>query len=116
MSAPVLYGIRNCDSCRKALRWLASHDIEHRFHDVRADGLDRPTLEGWFRRADWQLLFNKRSTTWRGLTDAERADLDETRALALIIAHPTLLRRPVVDTGKALLIGFAEADYAQQFS
>ena len=115
MSAPVLYGIRNCDSCRKAMRWLESHDIEYRFHDVRADGLDARGLKAWFSRADWQLLFNKRSTTWRGLTPEERTGLDEASAVKLIMTHPTLLRRPVVDTGKELLIGFSEADFGHQF-
>ncbi|MEM9056716.1 MAG: arsenate reductase [Pseudomonadota bacterium] len=116
MSGLTLYGILNSDNCRKAWRWLDSHDVAYRFHDVRADGLDAAQLDDWFARSDWQQLVNRRSTTWRGLSAAERDGLDRDSARALLLAHPTLLRRPVADSGDGLEVGFSPDVYAARFA
>jgi arsenate reductase len=88
-----VYGIRNCDTCRKG------EGIAHRFHDLREDGIDASKIADWMEALGWQSLLNTRSTTWRGLDEAEKADPDAARAAALMLAHPTLVKRPVFDLG-----------------
>jgi arsenate reductase len=103
-----LYGLKNCDTCRKALKWLAGQGIEHRFHDIRADGLGADQIAAWAGALGWEAVLNRRSTTWRQIPEAERADLDEAGAVALMAAHPTLIKRPVIETGAATLVGFTK--------
>ncbi len=103
-----LFGLKNCDTCRKALKWVAGQGIEHRFLDIRADGISRGRITAWAGALGWQVLLNRRSTTWRRIPEAERADLDEVRAVALMAAHPTLIKRPVIETGTATLVGFTK--------
>ena len=103
-----LYGLKNCDSCAKARKWLAANDVDYSFHDVRADGLTRRQIEGWVGELGWETVLNRRSTTWRGLSQADRDGLDDVRAVALMVDHPTLIKRPVIETGAATLIGFTE--------
>jgi len=101
-----VYGIRNCDSCRHALRWLVARGVPHTFHDVRQEGLDARLLDTWLASAHGAGLVNRRSTTWRRLTDAQRqrADCDPN---ALLLEHPTLLKRPVITDGETILgVGF----------
>lgn len=107
-----VYGIMSCDTCRKARKYLAEHDIEFRFHDVRDDGLDIQMLERWAGRIDWTKLVNKRSLTWRKIPEVDRADLDRDRALALLLDQPTLLKRPVLESEKFLAVGFSEKRFA----
>lgn len=106
-----IYGIPNCDSCKKARKWLEKNSVEHRFHDLRADGLDEAMLVRWGRHAGWQTLLNTRSTTWRGVPLAERQDMNEQRAMSLMLANPTLIKRPVLDTGDDILVGFSLEQY-----
>lgn len=104
-----LYGIPNCGTVKKARRWLDDHDIAYAFHDFRKDGIDAATLELWVRRLDdWGVLVNRRGTTWRKLDEAARENLDEARAVALMLAHPTLIKRPVAVRGERVLVGFEE--------
>jgi len=112
----ILYGIKNCDTVKKARKWLEAHRVEYRFHDLRVDGLDPTRLSTWVRAIGWEALLNRRGTTWRGLSESERADLDEERAMALMLAHPSLIKRPVLEYGGALRVGFDEADYAERFA
>ena len=105
-----VYGIKNCDTCRKALRWLRTEGVEHRFHDFRADGLDRGSLETWVAALGWETLLNRRGTTWRNLPDAEREAVGDTTAADLMTAHPTLIKRPVFDLGGSYLVGFKDAE------
>jgi len=101
-----LYGIPNCDTCRKARRWLSEHSVEYRFHDLRVDGLERATLERWVDHAGWKKLLNTRSTTWRNIPAAARENLDRAKALTLLLENPTLVKRPVVVFGARTLVGF----------
>ncbi len=105
-----MWGLKNCDTCRKAMKWLDGEGIDHRFRDVRADGLDAKTLDRWIDAAGWETLLNRRGTTWRGLPEPDRADVDATRAAALMLAHPALIKRPVFDTGTMVLVGFSDAE------
>ena len=102
----ILYGISNCDTVKKARRWLAERGVAYRFHDVRKDGLDAARLQGWIDALGWEKLLNKAGTTFRKLPDADKAGLDEDRAIALMLAQPSMIKRPVIETGGTLLVGF----------
>jgi arsenate reductase (glutaredoxin) len=110
----VLYGIKNCDTCKKARKWLEQNGIEHRFHDFRIDGLTEAQLKDFVQRLGWEKLLNKSSTSWRQLSSEQQADLNEAKVIQLMLATPTLIKRPVLDTGKALLIGFKPEIYADK--
>lgn len=101
-----IYGLQSCDSCRKARRWLEDHGHPYRFHDVRAQGLEENTLSDWLDELGWETLVNRRSTSWRSLAQSERVGLDERQAAALLLRHPTLMKRPVVVLGNRILVGF----------
>ena len=101
-------GIKSCDTCRKALAWLKAEGLEHHFHDLRADGLDKTRVAGWIEACGWEAVLNRRSTTWRGLSDAEKSNLVDTKALALIMAHPTLAKRPVFEQKGSTYVGFTD--------
>lgn len=107
----VLYGIKNCDSVKKARAWLDQQHIEYQFHDFRTDGLSATLLNDFVQRSDWQQLLNRRSTTWKELPPNEREDLDLEKACGLMLANPTLIKRPVLQTGDQLLIGFDPVQY-----
>lgn len=109
-----LYGIKTCDTCRKARKALDAQGTHYQYHDLREDGLSAEHLEAWLARAELATLLNTRSTTWRALAaeDQQSAKADPTHAQRLILAQPTLLKRPVLDTGERLLIGFTPDDYA----
>jgi len=101
-----LYGIPNCDTCRKARRFLEQEGVDYRFHDLREDGLDRATVERWVAAAGLDALLNRRSTTWRQLPAGDRDHLTESAAIELMLAHPTLVKRPVAEKGKNVRVGF----------
>lgn len=107
----VLYGISNCDTVKKARRWLESHGIAYRFHDFRRDGLEPETLSQWIAQLGWETLLNRRSTTWRQLAEADRQGLDSVRAQALMLREPTLIKRPVLVCDGQAAVGFSEQDY-----
>src|SRR3546814_5953966 len=102
----VVYGLKNCDSCREALRLLKAGDAAHRFHDLRADGLPTGRLAHWLGRVGWEVLLNRRSTTWRQLPEAEKVGVDAAAAARLLERPPTLIKRPVIEAGGPLLVGF----------
>lgn len=106
-----LYGIKNCDTVKKSRKWLEQNNIDYQFHDYRADGLDLALLEQFAETLDWKIMLNRRSTSWHQLSDADKANPDKTKTLQLMLAHPTLIKRPVLDTGDTLLIGFSETTY-----
>lgn len=108
-----LYGIRNCDTVKKALAWLEANGVPHQFVDYSRNGVAEERLPDWNRRAGWQTLLNTRGLTWRRLTDAERAGMDEAKALLFMARHPSLIKRPVLDTGTTLLVGFDPDNYTR---
>ena len=104
----VVYGISNCDQVRKTLGWLNANDVEHRFHDFRRDGLERARLERWCSHVPWTALLNKRGQTWRALPEEGRRQVvDQASAVELMLAQPTLVKRPVIEIDEDLLIGFS---------
>jgi arsenate reductase len=111
-----IYGIKNCGTMKKAFDWLDSHDFAYEFIDYAKSGVAAAQLPGWNRRAGWETLLNTRGLTWRKLSEAERAKVDEAKALRLMASHPTLIKRPVLDTGKALLVGFDAERYAEELA
>jgi arsenate reductase len=108
-----LYGIRSCDSCQLATRWLEEQGIEYEFVDVRADGIDESILERWQKILGWESLLNKRSITWRKIPPFDREELNATKARELILNYPTVLKRPLLDTDIKVLIGFDKYAYEE---
>jgi Spx/MgsR family transcriptional regulator len=111
-----LYGIKNCDTVKKARKWLETEGIDYQFHDFREDGTSRDQVAGWLQELGWETVVNKRSTTWKGLSADQRDTMDATSALEVILDQPTLIKRPVLDTGNERIIGFKAADYANLFN
>ncbi|AFJ01860.1 glutathione-dependent thiol reductase [Methylophaga frappieri] len=111
----IVYGIKNCDTVKKARKWLDQHGVEYQFHDLRTDGLDSAMINQWLKSLSWQLLLNKRSTTWRQLPSEKQENLDEKTAIALMIAHPTLIKRPVICDEKDCLVGFDAQQYLARY-
>lgn len=107
----IIYGIKNCDTMKRARAWLDAHGIAYA-HDYKTSGIDRATLEGWARQVGWQTLLNRAGTTFRTLPDAQKSDLDDARAIALMLAQPSTIKRPVLDVGGKLTVGFAPEVYA----
>jgi arsenate reductase len=110
-----LYGIKNCDTVKKARAWLDERGIVYRFHDYKTAGVDPVRLDGWIARLGWEALLNRAGTTFRKLPDADKDGLDATRAAALMIAQPSMIRRPVVEHHGGLLVGFRAADWEAAF-
>jgi len=110
-----MFGIANCDTIRKARRWLAEHDIACLFHDYKKEGVDARQLARWVERVGWEVLLNKRGTTWRKLSDADKMDLDRGKAIALMCAHPSMIKRPVLVSDDQIVVGFAEPQYSGLF-
>ena len=111
-----LYGIKNCDTVKKARQWLDQHEVDSAFHDVRADGLERETVAAWLDELGWEKLINKRSTSWKDLDTSTRESMDADAALSAILAQPTLIKRPLLDTGHERFTGFSAANYQSIFS
>ena len=110
-----LYGIKNCDTVKKARKWLETNDISYQFHDFRADGLELSQVTSWLESLGWETLVNKRSTTWKQLDSQQRDALSTQHAAAIILEHPTLIKRPLLDTGSTVHVGFKDTDYQTLF-
>jgi arsenate reductase len=108
-----IYGIRNCDTMKKALDFLDSRQLAYDFHDYKKDGVPPGKLKEWAKRAGWEKLANTRGPTWRRIPDAQKVGLTEARALALLERFPSAIKRPVLEAGPKLLVGFDPSDYAQ---
>lgn len=108
----ILYGIRNCDTMKKARAWLDARGAAYSFHDYKTQGIEEARLRGWVAELGWQALLNRAGTIFRKLPAAERAGLDEGRAVALMLAQPSMIKRPVLDLGARRLVGFSPAAYA----
>ena len=111
-----IYGIKNCDTMKKARAWLDEQGIAYTFHDYKVQGIDRSRIEGWARDVSWETLLNRAGTTFRKLPDADKADLDKQKAIALMLAQPSVIKRPVLDIGGRLLVGFKPELYAEAFA
>jgi arsenate reductase len=105
----VLYGIKTCGTCRKALSWLSDEGIAHRYHDFRKDGLDPGTLKAWVEELGWETLVNRKGLTWKNIPESKRANLDKAKATALMLENPTLIKRPVIDKRGHRTVGFDDA-------
>src|SRR4051812_37410763 len=107
-----MYGIKNCDTVKKARAWLDARGPAHDFHDYKREGIDEPRLRAWVGELGWEKLLNRSGTTFRKLPDADKADLGEERAIDLMLAQPSMIRRPVLDLGGRRLVGFDEEAWA----
>jgi arsenate reductase len=107
-----IYGIKNCDTMKKARAWLTSHGVAHEFHDYKESGIERARLEGWLKSVGWEVLLNRAGTTFRKLPDAAKMNLTEGKAVKLMLEQPSMIKRPVLEHGKSLLVGFSPEKYA----
>jgi arsenate reductase len=110
-----IYGIKNCDTMKKARTWLDDHGVAYAFHDYKAEGIDKASLERWAKEVGWEILLNRAGTTFRKLPDAQRENVTEKKAIALMLEQPSMIKRPVLDVGGKLLVGFKPDAYAKQF-
>ncbi|NIB39859.1 ArsC family reductase [Pseudomaricurvus alkylphenolicus] len=111
-----LYGISNCDTVKKARKWLEQQGVDYTFHDFRKDGIERQQVIDWVNALGWETLVNKRSTTWKGLDDATKNSLNDTSIIDIILDQPTLIKRPLLNNSGDLSVGFKAADYEQRFA
>ncbi|MGN6287464.1 MAG: ArsC family reductase [Afipia sp.] len=114
-SSVTIYGIKNCDTMKKARSWLDERNIAYSFHDYKAAGIERERLEDWAKQVGWETLLNRAGTTFRKLADAEKTNLTEKKAIALMVAQPSMIKRPVLEEGSRLLVGFKPDIYAKEF-
>lgn len=110
-----MYGIPNCDTIKRARQWLGEHAIDYAFHDYKKAGVDPDRLRKWSDRVGWEVLLNRAGTTFRKLPEADRAGIDRDKAIALMTAQPSMIKRPVLEHGDALLVGFKPDSYATMF-
>ena len=110
-----IYGIKNCDTMKKARTWLDQKGIAYGFHDYKSEGIDRAHLERWIDAAGWETVLNRAGTTFRKLDDGARADLDREKAISLMLEQPSMIKRPVLEAGDRITIGFKPELYEQHF-
>jgi arsenate reductase (glutaredoxin) len=111
--AVTIYGIKNCDTMKKARAWLDEHGVAYAFHDYKAAGIERARLERWAREVGWDTLLNRAGTTFREVPDKDKDGLGEKKAIALMLDQPSMIKRPVLDVGGKLLVGFRPQAYAK---
>jgi len=111
-----VYGIPNCDTMKKARTWLAENGVEYEFHDYKKAGIDEATLRSWIQQVDWEVLLNRRGMMWRKVPQEVKDSIDESSAVALMLETPSIIKRPVLDTGKSLHVGFKPEQYQEIFS
>ena len=111
-----IYGIKNCDTMKKARAWLEEHGVACYFHDYKTAGIDTTTLENWCAKVGWETLLNRSGTTFRGLPEDEKRDLNEARAIELMVENPSMIKRPVLDIDGELLVGFKPERYEAAFA
>jgi arsenate reductase (glutaredoxin) len=108
-----LYGIANCDTIKRARRWLTLHRVDYRYHDFRKNGLIESQLLAWAEELGWEAMLNRRGTTWRNLPEALREGIDEASAIRVMLETPAVIRRPLLDTGERRVLGFSESVYQE---
>jgi len=109
----ILYGIKNCDTVKKARRFLDDKSMTYTFHDMRVDGLDKATIGAWLETVSWEVLLNKRSTTWRNIAQEQKDSISQDSAIELMLESPTLIKRPVLVTDNKVLVGLNENNYQE---
>jgi arsenate reductase len=114
--AVTIYGIKNCDTMKKARAWLAERGVAYNFHDYKTAGIERGVLEGWVREFSWETLLNRAGTTFRALPEEDKEGLTAQKAIALMAAQPSMIKRPVLDLGGRLLVGFKPEQYEKAFA
>ena len=110
-----LYGIPNCDTMKKARQWLSDNGVAYAFHDYKKEGVDEQRLRGWVKQVGWETLLNRRGMMWRKLDDDVKAGIDEASAIRVMLETPSIIKRPVLESGKTLQVGFKESEYAALF-
>ena len=110
-----IYGIKNCDTMKKARSWLDGHKVAYSFHDYKTAGIDKPTLEGWTKKVGWEVLLNRAGTTFKKLPDADKENITEKKAIALMLAQPSMIKRPVLEAKGKLTVGFRPETYQKLF-
>jgi len=110
-----VFGIKNCDTMKKARTWLDDHGVRYEFHDYKANGIDRAHLESWCNQLGWETVLNRAGTTFKKLPDADKTNLTQSKAIALMLAQPSMIKRPVLEHGKHLIAGFSPDRYAALF-
>ena len=110
----IIYGIKNCDTMKKARAWLDSHGVGYDFHDYKTDGIAKEKLAGWSDEVGWETLLNRAGTTFRKLPDADKEGLNERKAIALMLAQPSMIKRPVLELGGKLVVGFKPEIYEKE--
>ena len=110
-----LYGIPNCDTVKKSQKWLDKHRIKYEFHDYKKQGITKKQLYEWCKLVEWETLLNKRSRTWKELTETDRSNVTQTKAITLMQQYPTLIKRPVTQQGKTITVGFDEKTFKAKF-
>jgi len=111
----VIYGIKNCDTMKKARAWLDARKVDYDFHDYKSAGIDRAMLEGWIQKVGWEVLLNRAGTTFRKLPDADKENLTERKAIALMLAQPSIIKRPVLEAKGKLTVGYSPENYKKLF-
>lgn len=114
--ATTIYGIKACDTMKKAREWLHARGVAYAFHDYKASGISPEQLKAWAGKVGWEVLLNRAGTTFRSLPEADKAGVDEAKAIALMAAQPSMIKRPVLDVDGELLVGFKPEAYAARFS
>ena len=107
----VIYGIKNCGTMKKARTWLDANGVAYRFHDFKVEGIAKTRVEGWAKQAGWEVLLNRAGTTFRGLAEADKANLNRAKAIALMVAQPAMIKRPVLEASGRVLVGFKPDAY-----
>lgn len=108
-----LYGIPNCDTIKKARKWLSDNELDYTFHDYKKQGVPEKELKAWVKKLGWEILLNTRGTTWRKLDDNVKKSINESSAIQIMLDNPSIIKRPVLSNGKTLLVGFSLDDYAK---
>ncbi|HIO92834.1 MAG TPA: ArsC family reductase [Leucothrix mucor] len=111
----IMYGIKNCDTVKKAKKYLEAHNIDYQFHDFREDGINNIQLRAWVAELGWEKLINKRSTTWRNLPDETKENINKLLALVVMEDQPTIIKRPVLEMSDKVIVGFSEQSYQLLF-
>ncbi len=108
-----IYGIPNCDTMKKARKWLEANGVDYEFHDYKKAGVPEKELKQWVKKLGWEVLLNRRGTTWRNLDDSIKNNIDEASAIKVMLENPSSIKRPVLDAGETILAGFDEAEYKE---